>query len=182
MKIFFLRLGAIFILVMLQVSFLDILFPWFHVPLLILASIVAWTLVVGFPGSLWMTVSLSLLFDSVSVGSVSSFSLYAVLLAYTTSFLSRRLLVEHRGLGLGLYALFAAGGALGYQLLVFFLLRDYSQPLLFELSRIPPLLSPSILLFSFVLSAPLFIAAYFLLKRFEAYVGMITQKQFLNVR
>jgi rod shape-determining protein MreC len=182
MKVFFLRLSVILTIIFFQLSFLDIIFPWFHIPLLLLSSVVAWTLVFGFPQSLRMTLPLTLLFDCISLGAVSSFSLYAVFLAYATSFLSRRLLIEHRGASLILYALFAAGSALGYQGVVFFLLRDASQPLLTELTHIPPLLSPGILFLSFALSVPLFIASYFVLKRFEEYLNSITQKQFFNVR
>lgn len=182
MKVFFLRFGSIMLILLLQFSFLDIVFPQLQAPLLLLVSIVAWTLVRGFPESLLMTVPLGLLFDSVSFGMVGSFSLYAVILSYATSFLSRRLLIEHRGLSLTLYALFASAGALGYRLFTFFFSQGGAQGFADGLFRMLAALPSESSLSSFVLGIPLFAGAYFVLKRFEERLDLMSQKQFLNVR
>ena len=114
MKIFFLRLFFILAVVFFEFSFFDILFPQMGAPLVLIASIVAWVLVSGFPAALFMIIPLALLFDVVSAGMPGALTLYAVPLAYAVSFLSRRLLVEHGGFGMVLHGLFAGMSALGY--------------------------------------------------------------------
>ncbi len=182
MKIFYFRVIIIALLVFLQLSFFNIIFPWFQMPLLLLCAVVAWTLAVGFPRSLWMTVPLMLFFDSVAYGTVSTFSLYAVLLAYGTSFLSRRLLIEHRGLGLGLYGLFAAFGVALYQCLSLFFLRGNAYVPGALLAYVFSSSAVEIIEFSFFLSFPLFIVVYYFLKKFETYAALVAQRKFLNVR
>src|SRR3990167_8048401 len=114
MKIFFLRLLFILSLVSFEFSFFDVLFPKIAVPVILIVSIVAWTLLVGFPSVLYMVIPLSAFFDIASSGNLGLLTLYAVPLSYTTSFLSRRLLAEHLGTGMILYALFASLGSFGY--------------------------------------------------------------------
>ncbi len=75
MKIFFFRFVLLLLFVLLQLSFFDILFPWFRAPLFLLNAVVVWTLVRGFPGALFMTVPLTILFESASLGEVTWFSL-----------------------------------------------------------------------------------------------------------
>lgn len=179
MKTLLVRGAIVCLLVFFQVSFLDILFPWFHVPLLIVASIVSWTLLVGFPASLWITVPLCLLFDLIIFGSVSGLSLYGVALAYATSFVSRRLMADRQGAGAGVYALFAAGAAVAYQLLSFFYV-SVTAP--FPLTGLPLFLPPSVLLFSLVLTLPLFVFTHTFLGRVENRLALALQKQFVRVR
>lgn len=182
MKVFFLRLAFVLLLVFLQISFFNILFPWFHAPMFLLTIVVAWTLVLGFPRSLFMILPLTLLFDIISYGKVSEFSLYAVLLAYGTSFLFKRLHLEHRGLGLSVYALYAGSGILVYQLGV----SVFFQEGIFHQTASSPSIflfpSLSILIFSFVMSIPTFLFMHMVLRKFEARMELINQKQFLNVR
>lgn len=182
MKVFFLRITFIPLLVFLQLSFFNILFPWFGAPMFLLTIVVAWTLVLGFPRSLFMTLPLTLLFDIISYGKVSEFSLYAVLLAYGTSFLFKRLHLERRGLGLSLYALYAGSGVLIYQLgaSVFFQENVFRQ----TSSSSSLFLFPSlgILTFSFVMSILTFLFMHMALRKFETRMELINQKQFLNVR
>ncbi len=182
MKLFFFRMAIVLLLVFLQLSFFDILFPWFHVPILILVAVVAWTLVSGFPHALFMTVPLTILFDAVLQGAVGAFSLYAILLAYGTSFLSRRLLIEHRGLSLGLYGLFAAFSAVAYQLP--FLLFSGVPTGLAALTTTHSLswFSFDMLVFSFLCTLSLFIVTYWALRRFESYADVTAQRQFSNIR
>lgn len=180
MKIFFLRTLFLLLLVLLQISFFDILFPWFRAPLFLLGVIVIFTLVRGFPNALFMTVPLTLLFDAVSLGIVTWFSLYAIIFSYGTSFLSRRLLIEHRGMGLGLYALVAYGGALFYQICFSFIMRIYFSKSSFS----SPELLPSVesLLFSLVVASLFFVVMYFVIARVEEYFSSLNQQQFRNVR
>lgn len=180
MKVFFFRSIFLLLLVLLQLSFFDILFPWFRAPLFLLGAVVVFTLVRGFPGALFMTVPLTLLCDVVSVGAITWFSVYAVIFSYGTSFLSRRLLIEHQGLGLGLYALVSYSGVVLYQL--FFSLVVYQQ---IVAGTVPPFAfmpSGASLLFSLLFSLPLFAITYFVVKRFERYLELVNQRKFLNVR
>ena len=120
--------------------------------------------------------------DSVAYGAVSWFSLYAVFFAYGASFLSRRLLIEHRGISFFLYALFTAFGVLIYQVGTPLLFRS---PTLMGLAKdiaawsVP---TGSILIFSIIFASLLFPLVYFVLKRFESHIEALAQRQFLNVR
>lgn len=182
MKVFLLRLTVLALAVALQLSFFDIAFPWFHAPLLIIACVTAWTLVTGFPGSLWMTVPLAALFEIFSVGTIGIFSLYAVFLSYATSFLSRRILVGHRGAGTFLYALFAAAMGLAYQGAMYLFLRGRTDASESDLLGLPSEFSPGMLLLSAVLITLSFLIVYPAILRFEERMKSIIQKQFLNVR
>lgn len=183
MKIFFLRLLFMLIIVFFECSFFDILFPATPAPFLLIASIVAWVLLSGFPQALFIIIPLAALFDIVTTGMPRTLTLYAVPLAYTTSFLSRRLLVEHRGAGMFLYALFAAIGALGYTLFdvlffqsdKFFGLQEISSSfwLMFSFSNI---------LSAIALSLPIFFLAYAGIRRFEGYIGTMSRNDFLGVK
>lgn len=183
MKIFFLRLFFILTIVFFEFSFFDILFPGTSAPLLLIASVVAWILISGFPRALFMTVPLTAFFDTVSTGAPGALSLYAVLLAYTTSFLSRRLLLEHRGIGMILYALFAGIGALGYIVFDFLFFQSDSFPGMMEIfAGLLSLFSFSKIFFSVILSLPLFIVAYHIIRRFEDYVGSMAQRDLSQVK
>ena len=127
-----------------------------------------------------MTLPLTLLFDAISLGAVGWFSLYALLFAYGTSFLSRRLLIEHRGVGLVLYALVAFGGALLYQAL--FSLVIYQETASPQMARSAFLLPYENYWVSLLFFFPIFITTYFIVKRFEGYLERIEQRRFLNVR
>lgn len=181
MKVLFYRILFLGSLVLLQLSFFDIIFPWFRAPLFLLDAVVIFALLRGFPRVLFLSVPLSLLFDAASGGAVSWFSLYAVAFAYGTSFLSRRLLIEHRGLGLLLYAFVSYSGVLLYQAVFFLLLSGGGNvPRATLLGAAFP--SGESLFFSFAASLPVFIVTYFSVKRFEEHLDFISQKQFLNVR
>ncbi len=178
MKIFFLRIFLLLLLVFLQFSFFNILFPWFRAPLFLLGVVVIFSLVRGFPSTLFMTVPLTLLFDALTVGEISWLTPYAVFFAYVTSFLLRRLLLEHRGVGLVLYALLAYGAALLYQALFPFVVSWK----MVSVSTLLTLPSTDSLLFALVLFVPLFVVTYFCIGRFESYLELLNQKQFRNVR
>lgn len=179
MKAFLFRIIFLLLVVLLQLSFFDILFPWFQAPLFLLGVVVVFTLIRGFPGSLWMTVPLILLFESISVSTVTWLSLYAVFFSYGTSFLSRRLLIEHQGLGLGLYALVSYGGALLYQSSFAFFLFERGAS-----ESLRSMVTPSFesLFFSLLLSLPVFAVTYIVIQRFEKYLELLEQRKFLNIR
>lgn len=179
MRVFFFQVIFLLLLVFLQFSFFGIVFPWFRAPLFLVGVVVAFTLVRGFPSTLFMVVPLVLLFDAATLGAVSWFSVYAVFFAYVTSFLSRRLLIEHRGFGLGLYTLVAYGVTLLYQFLYAAAVYDDAA------SRLSlRLAAPSVenLVFSLIAFVPIFVVTYLTIKRFEDHLETVRQRQFRGVR
>ncbi|MFZ3031849.1 MAG: hypothetical protein WA082_02330 [Candidatus Moraniibacteriota bacterium] len=180
MKIFLFRAAFLLLLVFLQLSFFNIFFPWFRAPLFLLGGIAAFALVRPFPGVLFMTVPMTLLFDGVSSGAVTWFSFYAVFFAYVTSFLLRRLLLEHRGFGFWLYAVVVFGAALFYQVIFSFVVyRESALDVALVLQSVPSIERLAFSLFFFL---PIFQGTYFFVKRFEEYLALLSQKQFRNVR
>ncbi len=176
MKIFFLRFSVVLGIIFTQLSFLDILFPRTFAPIFLFSALVAWTLIVSFPAVLRIALPLVLLFEALSSGTVGSVSLYSIPLLYATSFLSRRLLIEHRGMGIFLYALYVSAGVFGYQL-IFFSLK-YGSAIVGSRE----LFSSGSVVTSFVLSFFCFVGAYAFLSPFEARIKQISKKEFLNVK
>jgi len=179
MNVFFYRIILILFFALLQISFFDILFPWFRAPVYLVLVVVVVTLTRGFPQALFFTVPLTLLVDAVTLGIPSWFSLYAVFLAYGTSFLSRRLLLTHQGFGLLLYALVAFGSVLFYQAVFsFFVYQDIGPSL--SLQSLWP--RGTMLLLTFVTFLPIFVISYFGMRHFEEYVKRLGQEQFRGIR
>lgn len=183
MKIFSMRLFFILALVFFEFSFFDILFSQISSPLILIASVVAWVLVSGFPAALFMIVPLSVFFDIVSAGMPGALTLYAVPFAYTTSFLSRRILAEHRGMGMVLYALYAGIGALGYIVFDFIFFQDGAFfGTLNRLSDFLMIFSFSKIFFLTILIFPIFMGAYQIIRYFEEHISSISQRDFLRVK
>jgi len=183
MKIFFLRLLFIFVLVFFEFSFLDILFPWISAPIVLIDSIVAWALLVSFPRVLFMTIPLTAFFDIVSPESQGILTLYAVLLVYMMSFLSRRLLLEYRGINMALYALLSSLGVLGFTFFEFIFSQGnpflWTKEIVATLSFLVPFRD---VFFSMLLCIPLFICVYFLIRWFEKYMDFIIQGETLQMK
>lgn len=183
MKIFFVRFFFILFLVFFEFSFVDILFPQIVVPVVLVVSVIAWTLIIDFPYVLYRVVPLTVFFDIIASGTVGTLTLYAVLLSYATSFLSRRLLVEHHGIGMVLYALFAFGGSFGYSVFQFI----FSQKSSFSWSTemftrfFSTIASLDILLLIF-LSVHFFLLLYWIIRRFETYMRFVAQREILHVK
>lgn len=183
MKTFFLRLLFIFTILFFEFSFFGVLFPWISAPLLILASVVILSLRIPFPRVLFTTLSLVILFDIVSSGAPGTLSLYSVVLVYGTSFLSRRLLVEHQGRGIALYAIFTAFSVLGFDIFKFIFSQGNPflwsrETFVFFFSVVP---GENILL-SMFFCVPVFILMYFVIDRFEKYMQYVAQGEVLKVR
>ena len=130
-----------------------------------------------------MIVPLAVFFDIVVAGVPGAFSLYAILLAYTTSFFSRRFLVEYRGIGTVLYALFVGIGAIGYICFynLFFQAEIFSRGIGI-LSDVILAFSVSKILFSMIFGPLLFIGIYQIIDRFEKYMSSIAQRNFVNIK
>jgi hypothetical protein len=177
MKIFVLRVLLLLTLVFLQVSFFSILFPWFRAPLFLLGVIAALTLARNFPSALVVVVPLTLLYDVVTFGGVTWFSVYAVVFSYVTSFLLRRLLLEHQGIGVVLYGLLSYLAALFYQFL-YGVLSVKSDIRVFGFSA--P--SEESLIFSLLVFLPVFMITVAGISRFETFVRQMSERQFRNIR
>ncbi len=177
MKIFVLRVLLLLTLVFLQVSFFSILFPWFRAPLFLLGVIAALTLARNFPSALLVVVPLTLLYDAVTFGGVTWFSVYAVVFSYVTSFLLRRLLLEHQGIGVVLYGLLSYLAALFYQFL-YGVLSVESDIRIFGFSA--P--SEESLIFSLLVFLPVFMITVAGISRFETFVRQMSERQFRNIR
>ncbi len=177
MKIFVLRVLLLLTLVFLQVSFFSILFPWFRAPLFLLGVIAALTLARNFPSALLVVVPLTLLYDAVTFGGVTWFSVYAVVFSYVTSFLLRRLLLEHQGIGVVLYGLLSYLAALFYQFL-YGALSVESDIRIFGFSA--P--SEESLIFSLLVFLPVFMITVAGISRFETFVRQMSERQFRNIR
>lgn len=182
MKIFFFRLLFILVLVFFEFSFFDILFPRIVVPVVLVVSVIVWTLIIDFPRVLYIVVPLAAFFDIVASGTLGALTLYAVLLSYATSFLSRRLLVEHHGMGMTLYALFASGGSFGY--IVFHFIFFQGTPFSFfgVFSHFFLTTASSEFLLPIFLSALLFPFLHWIIRHFETHVRFIAQREILQVR
>lgn len=181
MKIFFLRLLFVLILVFFEFSFFDVLVPWISAPLVLIGAVVAWALFISFPQVLAMTLPLTILFDIISSGMPGTLSLYAIFLVYGMSFVSRRLLVEHYGMGISFYMLYVAVGVFGLK--VFEVLFSQGNPLLWT-SNIFKILYSAVLtqnlFFSMLLAMPLFVCLYLIIRRFESYMHYVAQGNILK--
>jgi hypothetical protein len=117
MSIVFQQILLLLLIAILQRSFFDVLWPGFDAPSLIIATTIALVFVQGFARSLrWVLLLVFLHALLGNSGLQGLFPVTAVGIAYATSFLSRRLLIERHmesGLALGL---FSALMALGYSL------------------------------------------------------------------
>jgi hypothetical protein len=105
-------------LLTIQISFLDILFPYFLVPLIVLSAVVIWTVDLGFRQALWYVLPLLILYELLTVGGIHVLSIYGVLLAYATSFFSRRMLIENNSFISFFYAVAIVSSAGLYQWLI----------------------------------------------------------------
>ncbi|MGK2848922.1 MAG: hypothetical protein ACSLEX_02540 [Minisyncoccota bacterium] len=183
MTIFFARFFFILLLVFLEFSFFDILFQGIGSPFLLIMIIVAWTLIRGFPQVLFSLIPIALIFDIVANGRPSTLLLYAILLAYATSFLSRRLLVEHYGFGMVTYALFSGFSAIGYMIFdaLFWGLNGNVDMWTLIMITFSALSWYHVTLF-FGAGIPLFFCAYASIKYFEQIIERITQRDVLRTR
>lgn len=117
MSIVLQQILLLLLIVILQRSFLDILWPGFDAPSLIIVTTITLVFIQGFTRSLRWVLLLIFFHALLGNGSIQGlFPIMAVGIAYLTSFLSRRLLIERHvesALALGLVS---TGMTLGYAL------------------------------------------------------------------
>jgi hypothetical protein len=112
MSIFVERLLPLLFLAVLQQSFFDILFPSLAVPVLVVALAVALAVIVGFERALGWSLLALFLSEMLGAGRIDTMAPLLVVLVYGASFLSRRLVFEHRFRGVALLSLLAATGTI----------------------------------------------------------------------
>jgi rod shape-determining protein MreD len=142
MRSFLIRSGIVLLASVAQLSFFNVVFPVFP-PSPVLALAVSWTLVRGFVPALPWAVGLGLSVDLLSAHTVGLTSLALVAIAYVVSFLSRRFLLERRGLGTLAIAAVVTAAAFFYQALATFGTWWLAGTLSFDasMSALPYLLS-----------------------------------------
>lgn len=111
MKLFLVKLFVFLLLLLAEHAVLSILVPDLGAPLVIISAAIAWTLLRGFPESLWFLIPLILASDIFIDGRLDYTSAFLVLVAYGVSFISKRFVVEHRALAVLFHGMLVAGAA-----------------------------------------------------------------------
>ncbi|TXH07515.1 MAG: hypothetical protein E6Q06_02540 [Candidatus Moraniibacteriota bacterium] len=120
MSLVFQRCLLIFVVALVQRSFFDILWPDFEVPSLVVSAIVAETFILGFSTSIKWVILLIFFHSMLGADSADSlFPVAAVMVAYVTSFLSRRLRIERPVQSSCILAIVSAIAVLALQLFLF---------------------------------------------------------------
>lgn len=94
--IFWVRFGAILLLVALHLSSIQIFTSASLPPVVLIASAVAWTALMGFPGVLLPLIFLVIATDSILFGQIVGVSVYILMVAYATVFVMKRTLLGDR--------------------------------------------------------------------------------------
>lgn len=100
-------------LVIFQVSFLNVVFSDVSLNA-VLATAIAWTLTRGFFSAWPWVICLGVMFDMVSMDIIGLSSLVLILFSYGITFVSRRFLMEHKGSGMALSAVFMGIASVSY--------------------------------------------------------------------
>lgn len=77
--------------ILFELSFLELLLPDVVAPLFLVALVIALVAVLDFPVGFWWAVGSSVVFDLLRSGELTPLVVWMVILAYATSFLSRRI-------------------------------------------------------------------------------------------
>lgn len=109
---FNLRLLVLFVSILLQTSFLVVLFPEYAIPNLVITVAIAWTINASFEVIWPWVVFLGLGMDLFTFSVVGKNVIFLILVAYVVSFLSRRFLVETRISGFLVTIFFIFGASL----------------------------------------------------------------------
>lgn len=113
--IFWIRLIAISVLTALHFSIVQVFSSMDVPPAVLIGGAIVWTVLLGFPRSLYQLFFLILVSESILFGKIEFFSVYFVLVAYTTSFIMKRTLVGDRtGLSFLILACFSMLANIGF--------------------------------------------------------------------
>jgi len=167
MKIFFLRIGALAVIGCVSGSVFPLLFSGPEASLaLVFAFAVVLALSRGFIGGLPAVIALGLFADLAMLGRVGILSGFAVGLAYTASFFSRRFVIEHSAL-----TTVSAGLLVGVSALLFPVFSDVLLlgPKTF-FSGLSEVVSIGRMVFSVIAGAVFFLLATTLLRKYEEFM------------
>lgn len=118
LKLFWWRVSFLGLVILIQFSFVNVLFPQSAVPGMLLSVVASLVLVRGFRTSVVEWGLLLVFYDVLRAGEVTAIVLVGITLAYLVSFVSRRFIFEHTGMGLFLLGLLVASvSVLGMSLL-----------------------------------------------------------------
>ena len=90
------RVLTIVFIVVLQISFLPIFFSAEHIPQVLLALVVVWTIVLGFRVSVPWIIGLGITFDLLTPLPVGTSVIILIVVSYGVSFVSSRYITTHR--------------------------------------------------------------------------------------
>lgn len=107
-KLFWWKIGFLGLVIFIQFSFLNTLFPKSAVPGFLFSVLAALALVRGFRTSALEWLALLVFYDILRAGASTGYILVGIVLAYLVSFVSRRFVFEHSGIGLFLIGLLVA--------------------------------------------------------------------------
>ncbi len=167
-------------LIIFQISFLDILTPSPTLPLIILISLIHFSLLVPFPQVFYRTIPLSLLFDIITA-SPGIMTLYSILLVYIVGSFTKRFFVDNHISFSLFYIVIAFIGSIGFSLFSFFFFAEFfareDKNLAFSL-----FLSSQHFLLTFLLCIPLFILLLYVVRSFTRYIQLIEDTVSKNIR
>jgi len=110
MKKFLLRISLVFLIVFLQINFLNLLFSQNYTFNISVLVIIAWLIVAGFEKTWKWIIFLGFLNDIFMGNRIGLNILFFIIFAYTLSFISRRFIIERRFSGFLLVVIFILSG------------------------------------------------------------------------
>ncbi len=175
---FWIRLGTLLILVALHLSSVPVLAFVSVPPSVLIASAIAWTVLLGFPAVLIPLFALILLTDSVLFGGVEMLSVYYIGIAYATIFIMKRTLVGDKT-GLSFFMLTLFSGVASACWPVFVWVSDLLIPM--ESVNMEPLSVGSLLLGG-IIGCVVYPIVFALLSRSERMIREIRQDAQFSVK
>lgn len=175
---FWIRLATLLILVALHLSSVQILTLVSVPPSVLIASAIAWTVLLGFPAVLIPLFALIVLADSVLFGGIEMLSVYYIGIAYATIFIMKRTLVgDKTGLSFFVLTLFSGVASAGFPIFVW--VSDLLIPM--EGIDMEPL-SLGGLLLSGIIGCAVYPIVFALLSRSERMIREIRQDAQFSVK
>lgn len=110
MRSFLLRISIIFLIIFVQINFLDLIVMKNNLTNLSILTLISWIIISGFD-KMWIWVMLLGFFNDVFLAEkIGSHILFFILFAYLVSFISKRFMIERRWSGFLLVAIFILMG------------------------------------------------------------------------
>ena len=169
------RLGIIFLAILIQISFLPVLFSTNEVPNIILLLIISWTVIMGFDNILIWVIITGIMADLIFFRSVGTSVIFFVVIAYSISFVSRRFLIENKNSGFLIIALFIIFSTILYGFLNIFINSQIIENFRGSFGAQLIILQKSILT-QIAFNLLLFPLGYFPLVRLEKYLSFYERR------